>query len=106
MTDPKQPAQPIPDAPADAEQPIRIDFATFVISLATQVSINLGLTDLTDLDVRAEVDLELALHTLDILGMLAEKTRGNLTEEEHNLLQKLLYDLRLRFVEVQGNLKP
>lgn len=45
------------------------------------------------------VNLELARHTIDILGMLQEKTKGNLTEEEERLLSGMLYELRLKFVE-------
>jgi hypothetical protein len=82
---------------ADVES---IDFATFIISIATQVTLHLGISDIPELAVHAEVDLDLARHNIDILAMLAQKTRGNLTEEEHHLLQKLLYDLRVQFVEV------
>ena len=46
----------------------------------------------------AEKDLPLAKHTIDILSMLEEKTKGNLTSAEEKLIQSLLYDLRLRYV--------
>jgi hypothetical protein len=41
----------------------------------------------------------MAKHTIDIIGMLQEKTRGNLSPPEDRLLESLLYDLRLRYVE-------
>jgi hypothetical protein len=46
-----------------------------------------------------EKNLPMAKHTIDILGMLHEKTRGNLTPAEEKLMESLLYDLRLRYVE-------
>jgi len=49
---------------------------------------------------KTEVNLPLAKQTIDILGILQEKTSGNLTDEEHNLLTNLLYDLRMRYVRV------
>jgi hypothetical protein len=49
----------------------------------------------------AKKDLPMAKHTIDILAMLHQKTRGNLTPEEQQLLQGLLTDLRLRFVEAR-----
>ena len=45
-----------------------------------------------------EKDMPLAKHTIDILSMLEEKTKGNLTSAEEKLIQSLLYDLRLRYV--------
>ena len=45
----------------------------------------------------------LAKQTIDILNMLEEKTRGNLTKDEENILKNILYDLRIRYVKEQGN---
>ena len=53
----------------------------------------------------AQVDLQAAGQMIDILALLAEKTRGNLTAEERQLLEMVLYELRLRFVEAQGEEK-
>ena len=49
----------------------------------------------------SDVDIGLAKQTIDILGMLAEKTRGNLTHAEAKLLEHLLYDLRMKYVEAK-----
>jgi hypothetical protein len=49
----------------------------------------------------AAKDLPMAKHTIDILAMLQEKTRGNVTPDEAKLLESLLYDLRLRFVDAR-----
>ena len=54
---------------------------------------------------KAEVNLEVARMFIDQLVMIQEKTRGNLTAEERQLLEMVLYELRLRFVEAQGEEK-
>jgi hypothetical protein len=77
-----------------------VDFHTFVLSLGSSALLHLG--ELEHPDVGApQKDLALAKHTIDILVMLEEKTRGNLTPAEEKLIGSLLYDLRLRFVEAQ-----
>ena len=77
---------------------LHIDFSTFVVSLSHSALQHLG--DAEQPDGRTEPHLPMARHTIDILGMLQEKTKGNLTGEEERLLSQVLYDLRLRFVEV------
>jgi len=77
-----------------------VDFHTFVLSLGSSALLHLG--ELEHPDVGApQKDLPLAKHTIDILVMLEEKTKGNLTPAEEKLMSSLLYDLRLRFVEAQ-----
>ena len=49
---------------------------------------------------KTSINLELASQSIDILAMLEEKTRGNLADEETNLISHTLYDLRMKFVEV------
>lgn len=73
-----------------------LDFATFVMSLAQSVLIHLG-----EIEEPGGRNLPLAKQTIDLLGMLEDKTRGNLTDEEARLLQHLLYDLRLKYVEAK-----
>jgi hypothetical protein len=86
-------------APAGANLPA-VDFHTFVLSLGSSALLHLG--ELEHPDVGApQKDLPLAKHTIDILVMLEEKTKGNLTAAEEKLIGSLLYDLRLRFVEAQ-----
>lgn len=75
-----------------------IDFSTFVFSLSTQALAHLG--DIPDLVAKQiVVDLPAAKQLIDILGMLKEKTKGNLDTPETELLDRLLYDLRIRYVE-------
>jgi hypothetical protein len=75
----------------------QIDFGTFVMSLASSVLVHLGEIKHPE---RAddERNLPLAKQTIDILGMLQEKTRGNLSREESELIENLLYDLRMKYV--------
>jgi hypothetical protein len=55
---------------------------------------------------RRPVDLEAAEQLIEILAMLEDKTRGNLTAEERQLLEQLLYELRMRFVEAKKSQSP
>jgi len=75
-----------------------IDFATFVLSLGSSALIHLG--EMPDtVSGKHEPDLALAKQTIDILAMLEQKTRGNLEEAELRLIQGLLYDLRIKYVD-------
>lgn len=75
-----------------------VDFHTFVLSLGSSALLHLGELEHPDAG-GPHKDLPLAKHTIDILAMLEEKTKGNLTTAEAKLISSLLYDLRLRYVE-------
>jgi hypothetical protein len=76
-----------------------IDFATFILSLSHSALVHLG--DAPDPAGGAGgVDLTMARQTIDLLGLLQERTRGNLTGEEERILDQILFDLRMRYVEV------
>jgi hypothetical protein len=77
-----------------------INFAAFVLSLAHTAAVHFG--DVPDpvSGQRAERNLAAAQQMIDILSLMEQKTRGNLTAEERQLLDQLLYELRLRFVEL------
>ena len=79
-----------------------MNFTAFVVSLATTAAIHLG--DLADPQTgeRLEPNLEGAAQMIEILSLLDEKTRGNLTAEERQVLDQVLYELRMRFVEASG----
>lgn len=81
------------------EQPPEIDFSTFAISLSTSALYNLGLVEDPGSGQRAEPDLHAARQTIGILEMLQEKTRSNLEPDEARLLESLLFELRMRYVE-------
>jgi hypothetical protein len=82
--------------PADAYPPI--DFHTFILSLGSSALLHMGELDSPD-GRPGEIDLPLAKHTIDVIAMLQEKTKGNLTAPEANLVESLLFDLRLRYVD-------
>lgn len=75
-----------------------IDFATFVLSLSHSAYMHLGDAP-NPVDGRIEQNLTMARQTIDLLGLLEEKTQGNLTGEEERVLEQALYELRLRYVE-------
>ena len=78
----------------------QIDFSTFVLSLSTSALVHLGLAPDPATGQTGAPDLVLASQTIDTLALLQDKTRGNLDAEEDKLLGSLLYELRMRFVEV------
>ena len=77
-----------------------IDFSTFVVSLSHSALLHLGEAPHPETD-KPETNLLLARQTIDLLGVLEEKTKGNLSGDEERLLTQVLFDLRMRFVEVQ-----
>jgi hypothetical protein len=79
-----------------------LTFTGFVISLASTAAIHFG--DIPDpvTGQPSEVDLVGAAQMIEILSLLDEKTRGNLTAEERQVLEQVLYELRLRYVEASG----
>lgn len=83
---------------AEGAPEVPITFSAFLMGLASTALIHLGDTPNPETG-RAERNLALARQSLDLLGMLREKTRGNLTAEEQQLFDELLAHLRLRFVE-------
>jgi hypothetical protein len=78
-----------------------INFATFVVSLNSSALMALGLVD-DPISKQKTKNLELAKQTIDILGMLKDKTKGNLTSDEENMLKSVLYDLRMLYVKETG----
>ena len=82
-----------------AELP-RVDFSTFVLSLGTSALYHLGVVAHPETGERLEPpELVLARNTIDTLEMLEAKTRGNLDAAERELLDSLLFELRMHFVE-------
>ena len=75
-----------------------INFSTFVISLSTQALMHLG--EIADpLSGKVETDVTAAKQMIDILGMLREKAKGNLSSAEERLMEDILFDLRMKYVE-------
>jgi hypothetical protein len=85
--------------PEDAHDATAVTFVGFVLSLAHTAAFHFG--DVPD-PVTGEsgtANLAAAQQIIDILALLEQKTRGNLTAEERQLLEQLLYELRMRYVE-------
>ena len=91
------------DIPIAAFPPV--DFHTFVLSLGSSALLHLGEIENPN-DGVSQKDLPLAKHTIDILVMLEQKTKGNLSTAEERLIESLLYDLRLRYVEATRSPQP
>ena len=80
--------------------PANFDF--LVMSLVTQAQMHLGLLHFGDESDRPEPDFEIAQHFIDLLGVLHDKTRGNLSLEEERNLQNSLTELRFRFIQARS----
>ena len=85
---------------ANAQALPAIDFATFVLSLSTSALYHMGLVKDPETGETVEANIPVARQTIDTLEMLRDKTRGNLDDEESKLLESLLYELHVRFVEL------
>jgi hypothetical protein len=90
------------EATAETQEPPlqfpEINFATFVASLNASTLLHLGAIEDPSSGTKNK-NLPLAKQTIDILNMLQEKTSGNLSEEEENMLKNILYDLRIMYVK-------
>jgi len=74
------------------------DFAGLVNMFATQAMLGLGLLEIKGQG--PQMNLEMAKYNIDTLGVLEEKTKGNLTEQEENVLRATLADLRMAYVKI------
>jgi hypothetical protein len=87
-----------------AEQP-EITFSLFILSLSASAEIHLGQLPPPGSDKPALPNLKEAAHLIEVIAMLKEKTAGNLEESEEQLIDAVLYDLRIRYVEATGGEK-
>ncbi len=94
------PAEPAPERPGSGQDNAlpEIDFSTFVISLSTQALMHLGEIP-SPMSGKIETDIGVAKQMIDLVGMLREKTRGNLNANEDRLMEGILFDLRMKYVE-------
>jgi hypothetical protein len=102
--DEPEPVEPEPvdvDDQDDAGPIAPLDFNVLVLSLNASALIHLGEPDSDGR--RSPPNLPMARHTIDLLCVLDEKTRGNLTGEEERLLHQVLFDLRMRFASSAGS---
>jgi hypothetical protein len=81
------------------EEPVSL-FGLLILSLGNAALMGIGLVPDPNTN-STSVNLELARHNIELLAMLQEKTKGNLENDEHRLLEELLFDLRMRFVDAK-----
>lgn len=103
----KKQAAPQPEsAPsAKAEGSFPVNFSSFILSLATSALIHLG-EEANPATGEKSVQLPMARQVIDLLSLLEEKTKGNLTREEQDLVSQVLFTLRMKFVEVEKKRRP
>jgi hypothetical protein len=96
---PEGAAQPSTAAHETAQEPLpEINFSTFIISLSTQALMHLG--EIADpLSGKVTKEIPVAKQMIDIIGMLKDKTKGNLNAGEERLTEEILFDLRMKYVE-------
>lgn len=90
---------------SESERP-QVSFVAFILSLASNAAVHFG--DLPDpiTEEQRPPDLDAAAQLIELVALLEEKTRGNLTAEERRLLDQVLYELRMRFVEAKKSSSP
>jgi hypothetical protein len=94
----KKEMPPTEEIPKEETSLQEINFASFIFSLSTSALIQLG--EIEDPFTKKEAkNLPVAKQTIDLIGMLKEKTKGNLTPEEEKFLESVLFDLRMRYVK-------
>ena len=92
---------------SDEKKAPALDFNALVLSLGSSVIVHLGeAPDPTTGQKRDQPELTMAQQSIDLLAMLQEKTRGNLTAEEARFLENMLFDLRMLFVQVSKRQSP
>lgn len=99
------PSQPSPPAGSQAPTALPpLSFSHFCLSLATSIQMGLGLIP-NPATGKPEQDLPMARQTIDLLGLLQEKTKGNLSKDEAGLLEELLYTVRMQCCEIEKSKK-
>lgn len=87
----------VPDKDGKCVMP-EVTFSAFIMSLNTSVLFHLG--EIADpVTGKKSIELDLARHGIDTLTLMQEKTKGNLSNEEEEMLKNIIYDLKLRFVQ-------
>ena len=89
-----------PEISKEREESLPADLPTLILSLASSAQMALGVAP-HPMTGKTQKNLLQAKHAIDLLAVLQEKTQGNLTEEEEKLLQALLTDLRMHYLEVK-----
>ncbi|MBI3803802.1 MAG: DUF1844 domain-containing protein [Nitrospirae bacterium] len=89
----------------EGEASFPVNFSSFILSLATSALIHLG-QEANPATGERSVELPSARQVIDLISLLEEKTKGNLTKEEESLLSQILFTLRMKYVEVEKKRHP
>jgi hypothetical protein len=103
----EEPPKPTPEPPLEEPPPgagEQIDFPSYLLGYYTQGLVFLGEVP-NPVTNTIQQELEGARHTIDLLQMLQDKTRGNLSPEEDRLLESILYELRMKFMSKTKRIK-
>jgi len=96
-----EPETPTPEEASDEDLPLPpASFEFLVLSFKMQAEVQLGLLHFGEEKERPQPNFPLAKHSIDMMAVLSEKTRGNLTLEEQRLLENSLTELRFRYVQL------
>lgn len=99
-------AEPAPATELDEDELSALDdpagFVSFVMSIASNAASSMGMME-HPVTHNREINLEIAKHWIDVLGMLETKTRNNLLAQEAKILEGLLADLRMQYVSMTGS---
>ena len=90
-------------APEEGSFPV--NFSSFILSLATSALIHLG-EEANPATGEKSLQLPMARQVIDLISLLEEKTKGNLTEDESSLVSQLLFTLRMKYVETEKKRRP
>ena len=99
-SEPTEPKAPPADKVEPPPREIPADFSSLILSIAAGAHSGLGLAP-HPMTGKLEKNLSQAKYNIDLLGLLQDKTKGNLSPEEAQLVEAILYDLRMRYVEAQ-----
>jgi hypothetical protein len=83
----------------------KVNFISFVLSLAGAIQIHLGIIPNPQTG-KTEKNLQLAKETIDLLDVLKEKTKGNLTKDEEDLFDHMLFECRMKYIEENKKINP
>jgi hypothetical protein len=97
---PESPGRPFEVSSPGEEEAGVVDFPTLIMSFASAAMISMGAVP-DPMTGQVNRDLDIAKQNIDIISLLKDKTKGNLTEEEETLLDNILYELRMIFVQAQ-----
>jgi len=94
----KGPERETESAKQEQAPPAPLDFASFILGMANTALFQLGFIKVSE-EQEPKRDLQAARQTIDLISLLEEKTRGNLTDTEKKILSETLFQLRMAFVE-------